>query len=159
MTNNFYTELKDHVIQITGEKADKFIHGQFTNSITTLHEGWGNYNLFLTLKGKIRADLFVYNWNQNIYLLVNPNFTSEIVEHLKKLAPLSKCEIVDLFASNHLIHVMGKTIDEISHLKLNQVVQINLNQIKILAFRTDRWGQYGVDLMIHPKDVQIIKDF
>ena len=80
---------------VSGEKAAAFLHGQFTNDIKGLSPGQGNYNLLLTQKGKVRADLFIYRDEGGFYLLIPKPFSEIVISHLQKLATLSKVKIVE----------------------------------------------------------------
>ena len=46
-------------LQVTGEDAERFLQGQFTNDLRPLAPGGAVYGLWLTLKGKVQADSFV----------------------------------------------------------------------------------------------------
>lgn len=83
----------DILYEVIGEKSAAFLHGQLTNHIKGLKIGEANYNLLLTQKGRIVGDCFVYCLADKMILAVNPLFAETIVEHLNKLAPLSRVEI------------------------------------------------------------------
>ena len=80
---------------VSGEKAAAFLHGQFTNDIKGLSPGQGNYNLLLTQKGKVRADLFIYRDEGGFYLLIPKPFSEIVISHLQKLATLSRVKIAE----------------------------------------------------------------
>lgn len=103
--------LPDVVYEVQGSKAKTYLHGQLTNHILNLKDGEASYNLLLNLKGKIQADLYVYQHKGKVYLSVTPELEEVVLVHLKKLAVLSKVEflkkeewqIVHIFAGeNHL---------------------------------------------------------
>ena len=90
----------DRVFKVVGEKAAKFLQGQLTNDIAAIAPGQSQYNLLLTIKGKIVSDLFVYRVENDFYLAIPPAYAEAVVNQLKKTAVLSKVEITEADASN-----------------------------------------------------------
>ena len=87
--------------EVSGEKTAAFLHGQLTNNIKCLESGQGNYNLLLTQKGKIRADLWVLREGEKYVLVLPQKFETVVIDHLKALAGLSRVVItkIDFFNS------------------------------------------------------------
>lgn len=95
------------VLCFSGEKAAVFLHGQLSNSIKTLKEGECGYNLLLTQKGKVRADLWVMRRQNDFYALVPERYLQLIHDHFAKLAPLSRVTIRDASAELEVWNVSG----------------------------------------------------
>ncbi|MBX7148608.1 hypothetical protein K1X76_05935 [bacterium] len=120
-----YFEVPDIFYEVKGDKAATFLHGQLTNSIKTLKNGECNYNLLLTLKGKVLADLYVYKKEDKFYFSCAPQAEPIIITHLKKMAPLSRVELIPY--PTCVFHVLGANKAGVS-------------------FKTDRLGIEGYDV-------------
>lgn len=144
MTANHFFTPSLNILQVSGEKAAQLLHGQFTNNIRDLVPGTGNYNLFLTVKGKVLADLHVLCREDDFLLLIPHNFFSLIRDHLQKLAPLSRATLLDVSDNWQIIHLLGNS-EESTH-------------SNILRFRTDRLGEEGYDI-IAPADANLSEAF
>lgn len=155
MQNYFVTE--QVIIRVTGEKSATFLHGQLTNDIKGLSPGQGNYNLLLTNKGKVRADLHVICAEGYCDLLVSANFVPVVMEHLKKLAPLSRCELKEL-TDKKTFHILAE-IEEWKALELGASCPVNLSGKDFLVFRTNRLGVFGVDVIFDAPDESCFKKF
>lgn len=143
-----YFKTHDCVVLVKGDKAPAFLHGQFTNSITDLKNNQGNYNLFLSIKGKIRADLFVFRFNDVFHLLIPGNFFSLLTDHLKKMAFLSACEIQDVSREHAVYHVIGTLPEGFSAPSVDHVAGLPFQNTVIPVFRTDRLGTEGCDFVV-----------
>ncbi|MDO8520349.1 MAG: hypothetical protein Q7T11_09365 [Deltaproteobacteria bacterium] len=107
MNESTQTEISEHpplkkgggggfcIFKVTGEKAAKFLNGQLTNDIAAIAPGQSQYNLLLTVKGKIVSDLTVYRVDNDFYLSIPSPYAEAVVAHLKKLAPLSRVQITE----------------------------------------------------------------
>lgn len=126
-----YFRLNSQLIRITGAKAATFLHGQFTNSITDLLVGASNYNLFLTNKGKVLADLYIVNRGELFDLIVNDFGFQAVFDHLNKLAPLSRCTVTP--TTDVVFYFFGEV------------------EFEFQKVRTDRFNQLGFDVIV-PKD-------
>ncbi len=133
MTANRFFTPSLNLLQVSGEKAGQLLHGQFTNNIRDLVPGTGNYNLFLTVKGKVLADLHVLCREDDFLLLIPQNFFSLIRDHLQKLAPLSRVTLLDVSGNWRVIHVLGNS---------EPAAQPNT-----FLFRSDRLGETGYDVI------------
>ena len=88
----FQTDLVPLVFK--GEKACSLLNGQLTNDIKNLKTGETNYNLLLTIKGKVVADMHVLRNEDDFEVWVPRIFVEKVLDHFKRLAPLSKVEII-----------------------------------------------------------------
>lgn len=146
-----YFEVPDVLYEVTGEKAASFLHGQLTNHIKGLKIGEANYNLLLTQKGKIVGDLFVYCLAEKMVLAINPLFFEKIIDHLNKLAPLSRVEIKKV-ADWKMVHVCrGEALPRPGRPNGSP-----------LQFPTNRIGFPGYDILVSsvpwvPSDTNLIE--
>ncbi|MBI2339666.1 MAG: hypothetical protein HYU99_04780 [Deltaproteobacteria bacterium] len=116
--------------RITGEKGGHLLHGQLSNHINGLKPGEGNYNLLLTQKGKVAADLYVYRRDADYLLIIDKPGEQKVIDHLRKFAPLSRVEIGDETSKYFLVHAFGTT------------------PVHFSFFRSDRLGLPGHDLFV-----------
>lgn len=153
--NGGFFEISCGFLKFVGDKAAQLLNGQLTNDIKKLETGEGNYNLLLTNKGKVVADLYVFHSQDGHYALTDATFKNKIFDHFKKLAPLSKVQINDESDNNRLIHLCASKEKIISPFlfpggscKVFQLCSVNLDHIDVLCLRTDRLGLPGYDLLV-----------
>lgn len=72
-------------IRVTGEDAEDYLQSQFSQDIRQLKSGETTYGLLLSLKGKVRADGFIYKIKEEVYGVVS-YFCSipEVIEILEE---------------------------------------------------------------------------
>ena len=143
MTSYYQTD--SSIWHVTGDRAATFLHGQLTNDTTGLAVGSGNYNLLLTNKGRVRADLYVIRGERCFNLIIPKFFVPLVTEHLQKLAPLSRCQLKSGDEKN-VWHVLAE-LDAWRGLGLNHMRSVDLGGVSCLVFRTDRLGTFGVDIV------------
>lgn len=143
-------EREDVVYRVSGDKAATFLHGQLTNDIKGLKEREVNYNLFLTNKGRIVTDLFVARGTDEYYLMINHRLSSKIVDHLTKLAPLSRVELLDKSGQLSVLHLCGGE-------GLNSLVTSTVLS-PWMPIRTNRLVFDGYDLVIPIEDKNEVMD-
>lgn len=108
MTQAHYFPTDDVCLSVCGDKAAQLLHGQFSNSITDLKPGSGNYNLLLTNKGKVLADLYIINRGSDFLLIIPREHATLIEEHLKKFAPLSRCSVENQQDKYQVLHMISE---------------------------------------------------
>lgn len=153
---HFTTE--SNILRVTGDKVAAFLHGQFSNSIKDLSVGCGNYNLFLTHKGKVRADLYVIRREGFFDIIIDTGFCTVVKEHLEKLAPLSCCT-VSLVNTLKVLHVFGGVPQWFPDLKENTMHEWQEHGNSWLLFRNDRLGVIGYDVIIESAAVGTLGGF
>ena len=136
-------------LTVTGDKAAQLLHGQFTNSITDLKPGNGNYNLLLTNKGKILANLFIVNHGSDFLLVIPQEHATRIEEHLKKFAPLSRCAVENREADFSVLHVVNATTDFFS----------GCTAKNIFSYSNKRLGTSGCDVIFPHEDLSTLEAF
>lgn len=116
--------------RVSGEKAGAFLHGQLTNHITGLAHDQANYNLLLTQKGKVLADLYVWKHHDVYFLVLEKKFREKMMTHLQKLAPLSRADLVDASDNYDVVHVSNSPF------------------VDFFSFSTERIGFSGHDCLV-----------
>lgn len=115
MLTLLYFITQDICLTVNGVKSAQLLHGQFSNSITDLKPGDGNYNLLLTHKGKILADLYILNRGDDFLLTIPSDHATLIEEHLKKFAPLSRCTVENHQDKYQVMHIISESPPDIFH--------------------------------------------
>ena len=159
-----YFEPASAINRVAGEKGGALLHGQLSNHIQELKSGEGNYNLLLTNKGKVEADLYVYRSGNDYLLIIDKSFEEKVIHHLKKFAPLSRVEIGDETSKYFLVHIIdhpsdksplapllqrgGLTVFPFGDSKAPPFVKGGMGGILPAAFRADRLGLSGYDVLV-----------
>lgn len=147
-----FFELPLVLYRVSGMKAGELLHGQLTNHIKGLKEEEGNYNLLLTIKGKIIADLYVWRSQESYFLLLQSQNEGKVIDHLKKFAPLSRVELKNesnLYSFLHLCipEEVSYSPFQPDHAKYH-LRTIDIESCPLSGFRSDRLGVRGYDLLI-----------
>lgn len=142
MTRTHYFPTNDVCLSVCGDKAATFLHGQFTNSITDLKPGEGNYNLLLTHKGKILADLFIIRRQSDFLLIILKEYAAQIENHLKKFAPLSRCSVENQQGKYQVLHMLLKEAPD-----------------SLPSYARPRLGMVGYDIVLEKDQVPILEKF
>jgi len=156
--NIFYYVTELDIVRVTGEKAATLLHGQFSNSIKDLKPSFGNYNLFLTNKGKVQADLHVLNRGGFFDIVVENIFLTKIKEHLNKLAPLSRVTVTSV-PTLKVLHVFGKPPSSWPVLELWQAADMAYGGSPYILFHSDRLGELGYDVIVESEGLSSCMDF
>ena len=73
------TEMAYDVLAITGDDRVEFVDNALSNNVPT-EDGAGAYALLLTPQGRIRTDMYVYNADEQLLLLLPPGMGGEVGE-------------------------------------------------------------------------------
>ncbi len=71
-------------IRVTGEDRARLLHAMSTNNVKDLSPGSGVYAFFLTDKGRILADSFIYNLGESLFLDTEPETSIKLRDHLDR---------------------------------------------------------------------------
>lgn len=98
---------------VTGAERNDFIHGMLTNQVKELRPGMGNYQLFLTAKGKTIADCFLSDCDESLFLFGREANRQPLFEGLNKYLIMEDAEIVDETGQHALFSVQGPNAESI----------------------------------------------
>ncbi|MBG88893.1 MAG: hypothetical protein CMO80_18605 [Verrucomicrobiales bacterium] len=105
---------------LVGEDRSKFLHGQVTNDINSLAPGTGCYALLVTNKGKVQADMNVFNLGEELLLDLEPGGSAFVTERLENYIVADDVEICDVQEQFGLLTVQGpKAAEAIGKLNLD----------------------------------------
>ncbi len=148
-----YHLLNHRVFSVTGDKAAGLLHGQLSNSISDLKVVDANYNLLLTQKGKVVADLHVVHAEAQFLCIVAPEFYDIVKNQIAKLAPLSRCAVVD--TEFVVVHSFGEEAPS-CHPERSEgspksrggsFATAQDDRRSFTCFRTNRYGEPGFDIL------------
>ena len=92
---------------LTGADRVRFLHGQVTNDIRSLHVGEGCYAALITAKGKMQSDLNIYCLPEELLLDFEPGLTATVSERLEKYVIADDAQIIDVAPNYGLLSVQG----------------------------------------------------
>jgi folate-binding protein YgfZ len=97
---------------LLGNDRSKFLHGQVTNDIKALQSGAGCYALLVTNKGKVQADMNVFNLGDELLLDLEPGQSGFVTERLEKFLVADDVEICDVQPQFGLLSLQGPKAGE-----------------------------------------------
>ncbi len=71
-------------IRVTGEDRARLLHAMSTNNVQDLSPGNGVYAFFLSDKGRILADSYIYNLDESLFLDTEPETGLKLRDHLDR---------------------------------------------------------------------------
>jgi folate-binding protein YgfZ len=154
------------ILEITGSDRKTFLHGMLTNDVNSLTENEGSYNLFLTAQGKIRADLWLFNLDDKIYLTTHDYLKQELYEGLDKYLIMEDVEIHDCSDQWIVFSVYGpQSLDLLSKslpgISLpendNSILEMQIESISFLVAKTAHFGSFGYDFLVPSDNAEQIR--
>lgn len=94
-------------ICLLGNDRVRFLHGQITNDVKKLGDGEGCYSALTSARGKMEADLNVFNLPDEVLLDFEPGLTEKISQRLEKFIVADDVQIVDVAPHYGLLSVQG----------------------------------------------------
>lgn len=152
-------------IVLSGKEHVKFLQGMLSNDINSLGENEGLYATLLTVKGRMVSDMRVFKDSESIYIDLEPGLNKKILDHLLKFRLSYKADIEDVSYNYSLFHICGPKINNlenknlissIAKLKENSFVKLKIENISVRAFKVNRTGETGFDLMVKIDDAEAL---
>jgi folate-binding protein YgfZ len=100
-------------ICLLGNDRVRFLHGQITNDIKKLSAGEGCYSALTSAKGKMEADLNIYNLPDELLLDFEPGLTEKISQRLERFIVADDVQIMDVAAHYGLLSVQGPKAEQV----------------------------------------------
>ena len=148
---------------LTGTDRVRLLHGQVTNDIVALAPLRGCYAAFVSNKGRMQADAFVYALPNELLVDVEPGLTTTLLQRLDHYIVADDVQCVDVTPYYGLLSVQGpRAAAVLTRLNLGiELPEANLAVAhltdptlgELYVTRTARTGSQGFDLFI-PLDVQ-----
>jgi tRNA-modifying protein YgfZ len=92
-SNRLFNILNFAAIEIAGARAGEFLQGQFTCDIRSLNPGQAILGACCDHKGRILANGWVAQWQENFILFLPQTMLAMTIEHLQKFAVFSKVSL------------------------------------------------------------------
>ena len=144
------------VLELTGEDRASFLHRLISNDVENLSVGDGNYATLLTHRGKIIADINVYNLEESIYVITAPQVIHTLFTELDKYIIADDVELKKV-TDVGIIAVAGPNASELVESVLNTdnldsltkygSVRVEFNTDCVLCVRSDFFGGIGFQLI------------
>jgi tRNA-modifying protein YgfZ len=96
-------------IRVTGEDNARLLHAMSTNDLKNLAEGAGRYAFFLTDKGRIVADAYIYHRPDGFLLDTEPETAAILRDHLDRYIIADDAALEDDTATLAAIALEGPT--------------------------------------------------
>jgi folate-binding protein YgfZ len=148
---------------LTGADRVRLLHGQVTNDIVALAPLRGCYAAFVSNKGRMQADAFVYALPNELLVDVEPGLTALLLQRLDHYIVADDVQCVDVTPYYGLLSVQGpRAAAVLTRLNLGiELPETNLAVAhltdptlgELYVTRNARTGTVGFDLFI-PLDVQ-----
>ncbi len=149
-------------IRVLGPQATDFLRFATLNDPGRLKHGRGHYNMLPNDQGGLIDDLFVYREGDDEYLVVaNAANSVAVFAQLKLLATDYETHVVDESENWALLALQGPGAplllshlldDDISALKRNGTLDVNLSGLPARLSRTGYTGEDGFEIFLHPTD-------
>src|SRR5271166_4601897 len=132
--------------KVTGKDRVRFLNGQLTNDVDTLHSGSAIYACALTAKGKLCADLFVAAAEESHYLDTESLLRESLPARLEKYIIADDVTLEDVTDEFGLFHLTGTQSP------------VSSESIEILQIESTRYGPSGVDLWFAASQAGLVKE-
>ena len=101
-------------IRVTGEDNARLLHAMSTNDVKNLGDGKGLYAFFLTDKGRIIADSYIYRFGETLLLDTEPEVATVLRDHLDKYIIADDANLEDETGTLAAIALEGPTCFEVA---------------------------------------------
>lgn len=99
-------------ITVNGPDRKTYLHGMVSNEVNKLTANQGNYSLILTAKGKINADLWLFDRGDDVAILTPGGLAESVVKQLDKFLIMEDAVISDQSGQHALIGIAGSEAGE-----------------------------------------------
>ena len=101
------------LIEVTGDDATAFLHGQFTNDVEALQIGAAQWNGWCSAKGRLIASFLLMRRADGYLLLLPAELAPDLIKRLGMYVLRSKVKIADVSAHYGRVGFAGKTAEVI----------------------------------------------
>jgi len=144
-------------LKFTGQDRATFLQGQITNDVQQLTDGQGLYAALLTIKGKMVADLELFQESDAILMDLEPVLTESIGAHLSRYILRADVKIENI--TEKMAHLtlqgpastdlLGKLSDKaLPPLSVRGLTQRNMKGRVVTIIKTASTGEEGYDLLL-----------
>lgn len=144
-------------IRITGPDRKTYLHGLTTNEVNKLSPGQGNYSLILTAQGKVLADLWVLNREEEVLLIAQAHLRQTIHGTLDKYLIMEDAAIQDVNDDFALLSLQGPQSETILRKLIGSGdvpsedyhhAEVRWKDIPLIVLRVSHTGEDGYDMIL-----------
>lgn len=117
-------------IKVTGNDRIDVLHRILTQDIKAISVGGRDYSAFLTSKGKVVADMYVYVFEDFVLLDTEMGLAGKLIEGLNKLIIIEDIQLEDVTDKHCHFAVIGNT----ENLKLDLLSQAGWKEFRFNGF-------------------------
>ena len=144
-------------IQVSGEDAEKFLQGQFSNDISKVSEKNYQYSSYSTNQGKVISIFRIIRQENNYLLLVNKKIADYFIEKLSMYILMSKVKI-NMLKEFRIYGVIGKTAKTI--LSNNQIKDsMYLQSTKYFILNNNNKYLPAAIIITKEENIESLEDF
>jgi folate-binding protein YgfZ len=126
LNGNIITDLSQlAAIEVTGENAEEFLHGQFTSDINSLNQDNFQFSAWCNAKGQVLTNFFIFRYKTGFLLLVPTNLCEKFISRLKMY--ILRSDVIVNNKSNDLIWI-GISLNGSNDLINNIIKEIPANE-------------------------------
>ncbi len=108
--------------EISGKDAVPYLQGMVSNDVQSLKPGQGCYAACLTAVGKMISDLWVYRYEEGVFVILPKSQKKKIMDHLDQFVFIEEVSFKDLEEETDLFFLQGplsgKLIEEVTGEKI-----------------------------------------
>ncbi len=120
------------LIRFSGEDAQKFLHGQLSNSVEKLGANQAQYTSYNSPKGRMMASMLLWRDGDDYMMLLPAALRESIQKRLSMFVMRAKVKVTDATAESAIIGLAGKTtaqtVAELTGLKVEGAMQSSANE-------------------------------
>jgi len=144
-------------IRVRGEDRTSFLQGMLSNDVAGLGPGQGCHAAFLTVQGKVVADLRVYRLGDAVLLDVEPAAAAGLLDGLERHVVADDVELADVTAEVAALSIQGPRADqviaaivgEIEPLRRDlDVREVVVGGAEAMLVRVREAGEIGYELLL-----------
>jgi folate-binding protein YgfZ len=133
----------DHMgwIRVTGEDRVRWLNGMVTNSIQQLKDGEGNYNLLLTVQGRIQGDATIFAEPDALLMETAASQVPGLMTLLDRFIIMDDVELADVTGSQSGLLIAGPRA-----VSLLTQIGLNVEGLGALEKRTMPWNAVPISV-------------
>jgi folate-binding protein YgfZ len=127
------------LLKLSGDDAQSFLQGQFSNDIDALEEGLVQLNAYCQHQGKIIALIWVMKKDADYYLSLPNDLSDIVIKRLTMFKMMSEVEITDITDQTIQLGVLNEDFEGVFKLNEKQAVALVDSTDGIGLGDTDAW--------------------
>jgi glycine cleavage system T protein len=154
-------------VRVTGGDRVTFLQGMLSNDVVRLQPGQGCHAAFLTVQGKVVADLRVYAFAEHLLLDVEPAGAPGLLQGLERHLVADDVELSDVSAELAALSIQGPRADQVVAAAVDGVADLDLERdldfgegmaaaARVVVARVREAGEIGYELFVPVTDAAAV---